>query len=163
MPSNEKTCKTYSHTAYALTDLSGKANGNRVCELIRHKQKLYSALFNKGPTTSMYSCQNCTWSSGTTLLGILSFITALIFFLASQTCIHVLSDSFRHTWPEKIQPLFFFSTFVPLVAHIMGQTAYFVPTSYRYKFAAHFLVELCCDGIKVHLSQRSCFYRSTLC
>jgi len=42
MPTEEKTCNKNSHTAFALTDLSGKANGNRVCELVKHKQKLYS-------------------------------------------------------------------------------------------------------------------------
>ena len=91
MPTREKkTCNKHSHTAFALTDLSGKANGNRVCESIRHKQKLYSALFSKGLTTSMCKCENGTVTVNPPTYGDVELTVGRSLL---RVCLHVLLKS----------------------------------------------------------------------
>ena len=128
-----------------------------VCASQSNKQKLYSALFNKGPTTSMYKCENGTWSRGTILIGTLSLITALAFFWQAK---HV------STYPRIVLDISGQKKFKRNFSLVRLYPKWHMSWANRHtlflravgkQICCTFCCRTCHDGTKVHLSQSSYF------
>jgi len=83
-PNNAKICKRQSHTAFAVTDRNGNANGNRVHKSITQRQNRKSACSFRGQTTSRYMWENGISSLGITGIGTLCLLPRLLLSFDTQ-------------------------------------------------------------------------------